>query len=175
MTLEKYCISLINEIPHEVYAMALIVFCLGFIIAILAKGIKEGFRWSAALLLVEYIFLVLGSTVLFRHSMPVQKYDFKPFWSYAAICSGDDSDLLPENIMNVVVFVPIGLLAGCVLRKGNWKIALLIGLGMSVCIEAMQFIFMKGFSELDDVMHNTLGCMIGYGMFVLINRFLRYE
>lgn len=27
---------------------------------------------------------------------------------------------------------------------------------------------MKGFSELDDVMHNTLGCMIGYGIYSLV-------
>ena len=41
-------------------------------------------------------------------------------------------------------------------------IALLIGCSISVTIEALQFWFMKGFSEVDDVMHNTVGCLIGY-------------
>lgn len=26
----------------------------------------------------------------------------------------------------------------------------------------LQFRFMKGFSEVDDVMHNTVGCLIGF-------------
>ena len=38
----------------------------------------------------------------------------------------------------------------------------LMGCGISVLIEALQFFFMRGFSEVDDVMHNTLGCLIGW-------------
>lgn len=41
----------------------------------------------------------------------------------------------------------------------------LIGCGISVTIEALQFFFMRGFSELDDVMHNTVGCLIRLFMF----------
>lgn len=43
-----------------------------------------------------------------------------------------------------------------------WLIVLMTGLVISVSIETMQYFFHKGFSETDDVMHNTLGCMIGY-------------
>ena len=46
--------------------------------------------------------------------------------------------------------------------------ALLVGLCLSVSIEALQFVFKFGFSELDDVIHNTLGCMIGYGVYALV-------
>lgn len=44
------------------------------------------------------------------------------------------------------------------------------GVCLSVSIEVQQFVYKKGFSELDDVMHNTLGGMIGYGMYT----FMRY-
>ena len=40
--------------------------------------------------------------------------------------------------------------------------ALMIGMGISVSIEAMQYFFHRGFAETDDVMHNTLGCILGY-------------
>ena len=50
---------------------------------------------------------------------------------------------------------------------GSWLIVTIIGCSISVTIEALQFCFLKGFSEVDDVMHNTLGCMIGYGMYAL--------
>ncbi len=29
--------------------------------------------------------------------------------------------------------------------------------------------FQRGFSEVDDVMHNTLGCLVGYGVYRFIN------
>ncbi len=44
----------------------------------------------------------------------------------------------------------------------TWWKALLVSCGISVTIEALQFLFMRGFSEVDDVMHNTLGCILGY-------------
>ena len=40
----------------------------------------------------------------------------------------------------------------------------LIGCSISLTIESLQFLFIKGFSEVDDVMHNTVGCLIGWFM-----------
>lgn len=39
--------------------------------------------------------------------------------------------LLAENIMNVVVFVPVGLLAGATSRSISWKKVLVIGICLS--------------------------------------------
>ena len=88
-----------------------------------------------------------------------------PFWSYIAYFKGEDNSLMNENIMNVVVFVPIGLLAGLASRNMNWIKVLVFGLCISITIEVLQFAFEKGFTELDDVMHNTLGCLFGYSIF----------
>ena len=70
--------------------------------------------------------------------------------------------------MNVVVFIPVGVLLGSMFQgsrfKMTWWKALLIGCSISITIEALQFCCMKGFSELDDVMHNTVGCLIGVVM-----------
>lgn len=62
-----------------------------------------------------------------------------------------------------------GVLLGLSFRSMTWLRALLIGTCLSIGIEALQFIFIRGFSELDDVMHNTLGCVIGYGLFRLLS------
>lgn len=67
--------------------------------------------------------------------------------------------------MNVVVFVPVGVLFGLAMRRRNVWAALLFGAGLSVGIEVLQFVFKKGFTEVDDVMHNTLGCLIGFGVY----------
>ena len=159
----QYIINLYQDIPQEVYEGHLSVFCLGLVIFIAWKGLKTGLRYSATLLLVEYIFLLFCSTVFFRTTSELRKYDFQPFWSYQAI-QDNREDLLAENIMNVVVFIPVGLLLGIAFKQMTWLKVLLIGCCISVTIEALQFYFMKGFSEVDDVMHNTLGCLIGWFM-----------
>jgi len=67
----------------------------------------------------------------------------------------------------------VGLLLGCAFDGIKWWKVLLIGLFLSVGIEALQFFLKKGFPEVDDVIHNTLGCMIGYGVYSIAK--LGYE
>ena len=160
---KQYVISLYQDIPLEVYEGLLSIFCIGLVVFVAWKGFKTGLRYSIALLLIEYIFLIFCSTVFFRTTSELRKYDFQPFWSYKAIQDGRE-DLLAENIMNVVVFIPVGLLLSIAFKQVTWWKALLIGCCFSVTIEALQFFLMRGFSELDDVMHNTLGCLIGWCM-----------
>ena len=156
---KQYVISLYQDIPQEVYEGLLSVFCLGLVVFIAWKGFKTGLRYSAVLLLVEYIFLLFCSTVIFRTSGETRQYDFHPFWSYSR------PNLFVENIMNVVVFIPVGMMLGSFLRvKGSWLFTLLIGCGISVTIESLQFFLMRGFSEVDDVIHNTMGCLLGWFM-----------
>jgi len=49
-------------------------------------------------------------------------------------------------------------------KSMTWLFTLLIGCSISVTIELLQFFLMRGFSEVDDVMHNTVGCILGYIM-----------
>lgn len=166
----QYIINLYHDIPQEVCEGLLSIFCIGLVVFIAWKGFKTGLRYSATLLLIEYIFLLFCSTVIFRTTGATRQYDFHPFWSY------DRPDLLIENIMNVIVFIPVGMILGSLIRvkgswskygswfkvNGSWLIVLLIGCSISLTIESLQFLFIKGFSEVDDVMHNTVGCLIGY-------------
>lgn len=111
----QYIINLYHDIPQEVYEGLLSIFCIGLVVFIVRKGFKTGLRYSATLLLIEYIFLLFCSTVIFRTTSELRKYDFHPLWSYRAIEEGR-ADLLPENIMNVIVFIPVGMMLGSLLR-----------------------------------------------------------
>lgn len=62
---------------------------------------------------------------------------------------------------NIVWFVPLG---SALMASGNVKLlqtAALCGLGLSLVIETMQYLFGTGVSELDDLVLNTLGTWIG--------------
>lgn len=116
------------------------------------------------LLLLGYIVLLYYSTVICRSVIDDKKHErihLKPFWSY------NKPELFVENIINIMMFVPVGLMLGFACRNIKWRKVLLTGVCLSVSIEVMQFVTGKGFSEIDDVIHNTLGCMIGYGIYAL--------
>lgn len=170
----EYVISLYRDIPMAVYEGLLSVLCLGVVVIIACYGLKRGWRKIAGLILAEYVFVIYCSTVIFRTAADGNGHEFRPFWSYEAIEDGR-SELIAENLINVVVFVPLGILLGfmfngsrCTVMKGI-LIALMIGMGISVSIEAMQYFFQRGFAETDDVMHNTLGCILGYSLWLMVH------
>lgn len=79
-----------------------------------------------------------------------------PFHSYVEICKGEWRPLL-ENIGNVVLFIPLGIALKWT-GEGDVKKA---GFLASLLIEVLQFTFALGTFECDDLIHNTLGAVIG--------------
>lgn len=64
---------------------------------------------------------------------------------------------------NMIMFVPVGVLAGCVWKwRGLWVTA-----GLSVVIEFLQLLTIRGLCEIDDIFHNMIGAAIGVGIVVL--------
>jgi glycopeptide antibiotics resistance protein len=165
----QYIINRYNEIPTDVYECLISLFCLGGVILIALKGLRKGWKFIVGLLAIEYIILFYCATVIFRDYTENVGCDLTPFWSYSAIENVKDA-LLTENIMNVMAFVPIGLLLSCVSHPLKWWMVLLIGLGISVSIEALQYFFHKGFTEFDDIFHNTLGCAIGIIIVAIVKK-----
>ncbi len=159
-----YWDSLWRDIPIYIWEAEVYVLILGIVVLLLWKGRKSGFRMSFGLLLVAYVVIIYCSTVIFRVTGSETGHDFMPFWSYRAILVGRD-DLIVENLMNTLVFVPVGILIGTQMsqkaQKG-WQVAIGVGFLISVLIETLQYFLHRGFSEVDDVIHNTIGCILGY-------------
>jgi len=155
-----YCVELVDSIPHNIYVLLLVLFCSSVVILLGLFGLKRGIIYSLWLLLFEYLYLLLGSTIIYRNVFRVTEKHFRPFWSYHSN-SSDVITILPEHIMNVVVFIPVGLLIGILLKNGSLLKTTLFGFAFSCLIESLQFLFKRGTCEIDDVMNNTLGCFIG--------------
>ncbi len=162
-----YTHKLFVSIPENYYRIALIGFIIGTVILVSQIGLKQGLKWGCGLLLAEYVFLLLCSTVFFRRASAVAGFNFIPFKTYQEIINGKDL-LLPQCIMNVLVFIPIGVLLSIVAKK--WYVALAIGVLLSLCIEMLQYLLAKGFCEIDDVIHNALGCLVGIGLYWFARR-----
>lgn len=75
-------------------------------------------------------------------------------------------------LMNVFLFVPIGLSLPFALSKKKHPviITMIAAFLFSVSIEAIQYYFALGLCEMDDVIMNTLGAMIGTLAYFLSSR-----
>ena len=164
--LEHFITVVFRDIPTSFLVGFLVLFGVGTVLFLAFFGWKRGAKWSAGLLLGEYMVLLLALAVLTRKVHPARAFDFTPFWSYREVLRSGKDALLTQNIANVLAFVPIGLLLGCAFGRMKWWKALAIGGGFSLLIEVLQFAFMRGFAEFDDVFHNVLGCAIGFGTYL---------
>ena len=160
----QYVIDLYNEIPIEVYEGLGALLCLGIVVLFAIYGFRRCWNKVALLLFVEYVVLTYSSTVICRGYSEDASYNYTPFWSYMTLCQGGREDLITDNVMNIVVFLPIGFLLGMAFAKIKLWMVILVGLCISLSIETMQLLLHRGFSEVDDVIHNTLGCLIGFGL-----------
>ena len=68
---------------------------------------------------------------------------------------------LGEIIMNVVIFVPLGIYVGAIFKKWAPMKNLLFILSISLVCEVFQFILGIGASDITDVITNTAGGIIG--------------
>ena len=75
---------------------------------------------------------------------------------------------------NIVGFLPFGSILPVLKRnmRNFWKI-LLLSFEFSAMIEVTQLITKVGSFDVDDIILNTLGGVLGYGIFCICNRLRR--
>ncbi|MGM9600379.1 MAG: VanZ family protein [Faecousia sp.] len=120
-----------------------------------------------ALLFLAWLAVIAAATLTDRTpDMIPAEPELVPFHSYRAVMAGENREILRSNFMNVALFYPAGLLA-CELLPKSWrrakKVFLITALLVlaSAGIEFCQYHFALGQAEVDDVIHNALGALIG--------------
>jgi len=77
---------------------------------------------------------------------------------------------LGELIMNVVIFVPLGIYAGILFARWNFGKKVFLIFLISLMIEGLQFIFRVGAFDITDIITNALGGIIGLMIFNAIKK-----
>jgi glycopeptide antibiotics resistance protein len=70
-----------------------------------------------------------------------------------------------EMISNAVIFVPLGIYAGVLLKSWSFGKKLLFVFIISLIIEALQFALAVGAFDITDIVNNTAGGLIGLTIF----------
>ena len=87
---------------------------------------------------------------------------------------GNVRDIVWNVVGNAVMFIPSGIVLPIVYRQLNsfWKVAA-AGAVISLCIEILQLPFPSRASDIDDLILNTLGVVVGYAIYVVFKRLRR--
>lgn len=141
----------------------------------LSAEIARGFL--AAYLVVLFIIvwfpelpkLVFGQIPLSEFlALTFARGDYAENFRFFALFKGELWVLKDEELVgNIVMFVPYGALLAVSFQKLRWWAVDLIGLGTTVTIELVQP-FLERSCDLDDIIANTLGAVIGCGIAKLV-------
>ena len=121
---------------------------------------------GAALLLLLWALIVVWSTILSREPGAERHFQSIPFHSYREVFSGGSREILRSSCMNVILFFPAGLLLAWSIPhrwRSDWVLfcGALLFFCFSLTIEVTQYRLLLGQGEIDDVLHNTLGSVLG--------------
>ena len=65
---------------------------------------------------------------------------------------------------NIGVFIPFGVLIPIIIRVRLWKFILMFITSITI-VELLQMLSRRGSFDIDDIILNTLGVLIGYGIY----------
>ncbi len=129
-------------------------------------------QWNRFLLNIYLILLTWVVIFKARLSMPViletRIFNFIPF--YYNVTSGAGIPFL-EAILNVLVFIPLGLLLS--MHGVKRSLAVLWGFILSFCYEGIQLLLAIGTADVTDLITNTAGCAIGLFIYAFLRIFFK--
>lgn len=124
----------------------------------------------------SYLYLIFLYTFLSRSVKKDVNYNLTPFWSYQHIFLTHDFKIVLEVLINCLMFIPVGILVPWAYekylyedRKREQRAVLLFGLIISVSLECLQLFTRTGLFEWDDIIHNMIGLILGYGLYLWLD------
>lgn len=116
-------------------------------------------QMEALFIFVTYIFSILCITVFRRRAGEYARIQMEVFnWI------GKEGVESPKHILlNVAMFMPIGAIYPLITTKVDGKIfsSVSFGISFSTLIETGQLVFQLGNCDVDDILSNSLGALIG--------------
>ena len=161
-----------TRIPEGFIEGAWGLFGIGVALFSFSKNLRQFVNRCCLLILIEYSFLFFCSTVVFRYKDNFG-WHLMPMWSYWSAYHGK-LDLLYDNLLNVLLFIPIGLFLWPLLSNNRIRKLISYSIVLSMTVEITQYIFNKGVAETDDIIHNTLGCLLGYLLMSILSQFVSF-
>lgn len=147
---------------------------------------KINFRTEfVRLLLVAYLVLLVELTV-FRYvyfpwdirlnsTYNFHSINWTPLIETIKLTNGQSLfDFVYNLYGNILWFVPLGIILPSLKQFKKYSLVktMLVGSCLSIAIECGQFVLGSGVSDIDDIIFNSLGTLIGCGLYLILNQIL---
>ena len=166
--------------------IGIVLFVIPYVLKWNQKNETKGRKWIGIIILSAYIITVWFVTLGSRSYSPETHVYPNPIHHYVVMYRGLRRSVSFQDFcrrlgwykgqmentgLNVLLFVPLGYLLPSVAAffRRWWKVVLL-GLAASLTIETVQLITHLGWFDASDLLHNTVGALIGYGLYKAILR-----
>lgn len=78
-------------------------------------------------------------------------------------------EMLINVIGNTAMFIPLGVIWPVVFKKLDTHAKVVAaGVGFSLCIEILQLLFFERVTDINDLILNSVGFAVGYGLYLLV-------
>ena len=152
---------------------AFLILALTVLFLLVRRRLSSRRWWKCCLgvALIGMLFTVAYTTIFDRVGGEPLQHNFVPFHSYREVQNGGNVEIYRSNFLNAVLFYPTGLLATSLLPQKwpGWYRCFLVALTLTVMstgIEFLQYHYALGRCEIDDVIHNAIGALLGSLVFV---------
>ncbi len=167
------------------YVPAFVLLVIWFVFKIFSKKNKLPVRRLILIsLFYLYIILVFGVTLFPIDTFPMEYppgHNFIPFHTIIQLLSNQSMSIALKQIFgNIIMFMPFGFLVPFFSKTKKFAVAFIGSLSFSILIEFLQFllgIIVVGSQyrsvDIDDVILNTIGGLIGFCIFVFTPHFIK--
>ncbi len=133
------------------------------------KKLTAGLLLIYLVVLSWIILLKMEFDITILKNMNFRSVNLIPFYESVIVNGKID---ISEIILNIVAFIPFGLYIS--MLKKEWGIAKKIApiFTVSLVYEIIQYVFAIGASDITDLIGNTLGGVIGIGIFFILSKII---
>lgn len=128
---------------------------------------------STIIIFIAYLAILLR-LVVFRNPLEsaLVGENLMPFETILMYLNGKPSLMIAifNLVGNIALFIPLGIFASLLFRKAAWWHILIGGALFSFVLETLQLILQVGSFDVDDILLNTLGVMLGYALSAAIKK-----
>lgn len=161
---------------HPVFLLGIIVICVILVITFRKNRTIRKIRISILLLVFYYYLCVMLTKIV---GIPTLR-EFIRLSGIGESFFNPNINLIPFRdgislsfILNIFLFVPLGFLCPLISKRyQSVKNTFLVGFGLSFSIEIVQLFTLYRATDIDDLITNIAGTLIGYFCFRVANRLL---
>lgn len=123
------------------------------------------------ILFAIYLFLIIW-IILFKLSVSIEQLPhFRSFNLIPFYYPNETTYQIKEVLENMIIFIPFGLYLKTL--NINSERTVFLGFLLSLSLELSQYIFGIGASDITDLITNTIGVLVGVGLYYLLKKIFK--